>query len=131
MDGMLYTSLFLPLSVHEAIVSRIKILTNMLLDEKRKPQDGRFSIRLENKDIDFRASTLPTQFGEKLALRILDPEKEIVSLVGVGLTGRNLEAVERALKRPYGLILITGPTGSGKTTTLYAMLQKLNTDGRN
>lgn len=131
MDGELYTSLFLPLSVHEAIVSRVKILTNMLLDEKRKPQDGRFSVKFENRDIDFRVSTLPTQFGEKIALRILDPEKEIVSLDGVGLSGRNLEAAEKALARPYGLILITGPTGSGKTTTLYAMLKKLNTDGRN
>lgn len=131
MDGILYTSLFLPISVHEAIVSRVKILTNMLLDEKRKPQDGRFSIKFENRNIDFRASSLPTQFGEKIVLRILDPEKQSVSLETVGLSGRNLEAVERALNKPFGLILITGPTGSGKTTTLYAMLQKLNVEGKN
>lgn len=131
LDGALYTSLFLPLSVHDAIISRIKILTNMLLDEKRKPQDGRFSVKFGNREIDFRVSTLPTHFGEKVAIRILDPEKKITSLEGVGVSGRNLEAVNRALDKPYGLILITGPTGSGKSTTLYSMLQKLNTEDMN
>jgi len=131
MDGVLYTSLLLPLAVHEAIVSRIKILTNMMLDEKRKPQDGRFSVRLNDKEIDFRVSTLPTQFGEKVAIRLLGGEKTIISLEGLGLNGRNLELVENILNRPYGLVLVTGPTGSGKSTTLYAMLQKLNTEGRN
>lgn len=131
LDGVLYTSLFLPLSVHNAIISRIKILTNMMLDEKRKPQDGRFSVKLGNREIDFRVSTLPTHFGEKVAIRILDPEKKISSLEGVGVTGRNLEVVNRALEKPYGLILITGPTGSGKSTTLYSMLQKLNTEDMN
>lgn len=131
MDGALYTSLFLPLSVHDAVISRIKILTNMLLDEKRKPQDGRFSVKFQNREIDFRVSTLPTHFGEKIAIRILDPEKKIESLEGVGLVRRNLDAVNRALEKPYGLILITGPTGSGKSTTLYSMMQKLNTDDMN
>jgi len=131
LDGALYTSLFLPLSTHDAIISRIKILTNMLLDEKRKPQDGRFSVKLGNREIDFRVSTLPTHFGEKVAIRILDPEKKITSLEGVGVSGRNLEVVNKALDKPYGLILITGPTGSGKSTTLYSMLQKLNTEDMN
>lgn len=131
LDGVLYTSLYLPLSVHDAIISRVKILTNMLLDEKRKPQDGRFSVKFKDREIDFRVSTLPTHFGEKIAIRILDPEKKISSLEGVGLSGRNLMAVNKALEKPYGMILITGPTGSGKSTTLYSMLQKLNTDDMN
>lgn len=130
-DGILYTSLFLPMKVHEAIVSRIKILTNMQLDEKRKPQDGRFSARIENKEIDFRVSTFPTYFGEKVAIRILNPQTGVKGLEELGLGGRNLKAVEEGLKRPYGLILITGPTGSGKSTTLYAMLQILNQERYN
>ena len=130
-DGVLHTSLALPLKVHEAIVSRIKILTNMQLDEKRKPQDGRFSASIENRKIDFRVSTFPTFFGEKVVIRILDVEKGVKTLEEAGFSGRNLEEIKKALDRPYGLILITGPTGSGKTTTLYAMLQILNEEGSN
>ncbi|MEK7599221.1 MAG: GspE/PulE family protein [Patescibacteria group bacterium] len=130
-DGILYTSLWLPLKMHEAVVSRIKILTNMQLDEKRKPQDGRFSAKVGEREIDFRVSTMPTSFGEKVAIRILDPEKNVYDLKSLGLEGRNLEEIENALKRPYGLILLTGPTGSGKTTTLYAMLQTINSERSN
>lgn len=130
-DGILYTSLMLPLSVHEAIVSRIKILTNMKLDEKRKPQDGRFEARIENRSIDFRVSTFPTFFGEKVVIRILDQEKGIKKLEEVGLAGRNLKVIREGLKKPYGLILLTGPTGSGKTTTLYSMLQELDREKNN
>lgn len=130
-DGVLYTSLFLPLSMHESIISRLKIMTNMKLDEKRKPQDGRFSAKVEGRAIDFRISTLPTAFGEKVAIRILDPESTVLDLKKLGLDGRNFEAVNNALKQPYGLILLTGPTGSGKTTTLYAMLQTINNDRYN
>lgn len=130
-DGILYTSLFLPLNVHEAIVSRIKILTNMKLDEKRKPQDGRFEASIDNRIIDFRVSSLPTFFGEKIAIRVLDKEKGIKTLSELGLSGINLEAIRDALKKPYGLILLTGPTGSGKTTTLYAMLQELDKEKSN
>ena len=130
-DGVLYTSLFLPLKVHDAIVSRIKILTNMQLDERRQPQDGRFSARIDNREIDFRVSTFPTAFGEKVAIRILDSEKGVKSLEALGLSGRNLEVVNVGLKRPYGLVLVTGPTGSGKSTTLYAMLQLLNQERYN
>lgn len=125
-DGILYTSLILPMHVHEAVLSRIKILTNMQLDEKRKPQDGRFSARIENRSVDFRVSTFPTYFGEKAAIRILDPQQKIGTLSDLGLGGRNLAMVEEALKKPYGLIFLVGPTGSGKTTTLYSMLQILN-----
>ncbi|MDP3784951.1 MAG: GspE/PulE family protein [bacterium] len=130
-DGVLYNSFFLPMKVHDAIVARIKILTNMQLDEKRKPQDGRFSARIENREIDFRVSSFPTAFGEKVAIRILDPETGVQSLPNLGLEGRNLEVVGEELKRPYGLVLITGPTGSGKSTTLYAMLQMLNQERYN
>lgn len=125
-DGVLGTNLVLPLKVHEPIVSRVKILTNMQLDEKRKPQDGRFSARIEGREIDFRVSTFPTYFGEKVAIRILDPKTGIDSLEKLGLEGKNLELVQNSLKKPYGLVLITGPTGSGKSTTLYAILDSLN-----
>lgn len=125
-DGVLFSSIFLPLSVHPAVVARVKILTNMKLDEKRKPQDGRFSASIEGRRIDFRVSTLPTYFGEKVVIRILDPERKLIDLPSLGLTGDNLELVKRIIKKPYGLILLTGPTGSGKTTTLYSMLSELD-----
>lgn len=130
-DGALSTSLFLPKNVHEAVVARVKILTNMKLDEKRKPQDGRFSARIGGRPIDFRVSTLPTAFGEKIVMRILDPSKGLKNIENVGLTEKNLDTIKRALKKPYGLILITGPTGSGKTTTLAAMLNELDRESSN
>src|SRR3990167_6516523 len=130
-DGALYTSLFLPNAVHDAVVARIKILTNMKLDERRKPQDGRFSARIENRKIDFRGSTLPTYFGEKVVIRILDPEKTLLTLTSLGLNETNLNLLRAAAKRPYGLILVTGPTGSGKTTTLYAMLNEIDKEKNN
>lgn len=130
-DGTLYTSLFLPLQVHDAVVARIKILTNMKLDEKRKPQDGRFSAKVEGRKIDFRVSTFPTYFGEKVVMRILDPESKLVTLSSLGLNDKNLEMVRRAISRPHGLILLTGPTGSGKTTTLYSMLGEIDKEKSN
>lgn len=130
-DGILYTSLILPLAVHDPIVSRIKILTNMRLDEKRKPQDGRFEARIDNREIDFRVSTLPTFFGEKVAIRILDKEKGVKTLEEIGFVGKDLKLVRENIKKPYGLILLTGPTGSGKSTTLYAMLKELDREKSN
>ncbi|MDO8523498.1 MAG: ATPase, T2SS/T4P/T4SS family [bacterium] len=130
-DGVLYNSLILPLKVHEQIVSRIKVLTSMQLDEKRKPQDGRFSAKIDDRDIDFRVSTFPTYYGEKVAIRILDSEAGIANFEKLGVRGTNLSAIQEGLTRSYGLILITGPTGSGKSTTLYAMLQSLNKEGYN
>jgi len=129
--GVLYTSLTPPMTVHEAMVARIKILSNLKLDEKRVPQDGRFSYSYEGRKADFRISTFPTYWGEKIVMRILDPEKRKVSLDTVGMTPAQQEIVKRAIKRPYGLILITGPTGSGKTTTLYAMLNMLDREKNN
>ncbi len=130
-DGILYTSLLLPADVHSAIVSRIKIMSNLKIDEMRVPQDGRFHVRVLSKEIDVRVATFPTAFGEKVALRILDPEVGVRTLPELGLSGKNLEAMERNIKKPYGMIVISGPTGSGKSTTLYAMLKALNDDSRN
>ncbi len=130
-DGILNTSIVLPAKVHDAVVARIKILSNMKLDEKRKPQDGRFSARIDARKIDFRVSTFPTNWGEKVVMRILDPDKSVQKLDKLGFSPRNLEMIQRALARPYGLILISGPTGSGKTTTLYAMMQEINRNEQN
>ncbi len=130
-DGDLNTSLTLPLKVHSAVVARIKILSNMRLDEKRKPQDGRFSTMVGEKKIDFRVSTFPTYYGEKVVMRILDQSKELQGLDTMGFSADNLVAIRRAIQKPYGLILISGPTGSGKSTTLYAMLNEVDKDHKN
>lgn len=130
-DGVLNTSLILPVVVHSAVVARIKILSNMKLDEKRKPQDGRFSAKIDGRKIDFRVSTFPAYYGEKVVMRILDQEKGVQSLDKIGLSETNLNYIREAIKRPYGLILLSGPTGSGKTTTLYSMLKEVNKDELN
>jgi type IV pilus assembly protein PilB len=130
-DGELYTSLSLPSSVLSAVVARIKILSQMKLDEKRKPQDGRFSAHINDRKIDYRVSTFPTYYGEKIVLRILDPEKGVIGLDEIGLTDRNQKTIRDAINEPYGMILISGPTGSGKTTTLYSMLRQLDTKSKN
>lgn len=130
-DGVLHANLILPLPVHPAVVARIKILANLKIDETRIPQDGRFSTKIGGKDIDFRVSTFPTTLGEKVVMRVLDPTEGVKDFKKLGLEKRNLDVVQRAIKRPYGMILATGPTGSGKTTTLYAILTLLNTEGTN
>jgi type IV pilus assembly protein PilB len=130
-DGIMNTSLTLPSKVHSAVIARIKILCNMRLDEKRKPQDGRFTASIEGRKIDFRVSTFPTYFGEKVVMRILDQEKGVKKLDALGLSERNLELVKEAISKPYGLILISGPTGSGKTTTLYSMLNEIDREHQN
>ena len=129
--GTLHSSIFLPLRIHPAIVARIKILSNMKIDETRIPQDGRFSTKIDEKIIDFRVSTFPTTLGEKVAIRLLDPTTGLRTVEELGLSGRNFEMVKKAIKKPYGLILSSGPTGSGKTTTLYAILRILNKEGVN
>jgi type IV pilus assembly protein PilB len=130
-DGILVTSLELPKKVHSAIVARIKILTSMRLDEKRKPQDGRFSASFDERKIDFRVSTFPTYYGEKVVMRILDSDSGARSIEGTGISQYNLEIVRKALKSPYGIILISGPTGSGKSTTLYGMLNEIDRVSKN
>lgn len=130
-DGELNTSLILPIKVLSSVVARIKILCGMRLDEKRKPQDGSFSARVEGRSIDFRVSTFPTVYGEKVVMRILDKEKGVKKLDDLGMSAENLALIKEAIKRPYGLILISGPTGSGKSTTLYAMLNEIDKESNN
>ena len=126
--GVLHSSLFLPLKVHPAIVARIKIMCNLKIDETRIPQDGRFSLIIDNRPIDFRVSTFPTTLGEKVAIRVLDPATAIKNFEDLGFESWNLSVLKEGISRPYGLILSTGPTGSGKSTTLYAILRLLNKD---
>jgi type IV pilus assembly protein PilB len=117
--------------VHEAVVARVKILSQLRLDEKRKPQDGRFSALFASRHIDFRVSTFPTEHGEKVVMRILDQSQATATLETVGLDEGKLRAFRDMLQAPYGIILIAGPTGSGKSTTLYAMLSELDRETYN
>lgn len=130
-DGSLTTSLTLPTKVHPAVVARIKVLSNMKLDEKRKPQDGRFSAHVDGQKVDLRVSTFPTYYGEKVVMRILGLSVKAWSLDSMGFSARDLELVRNAIKKPYGMILISGPTGSGKSTTLYAMLNEVDREHHN
>ncbi len=130
-DGVLHSSLILPKTVHPAIISRVKILSNLKIDEQRLPQDGRFHINLDGKPIDFRVSTFPTVVGEKIVLRILDKSTGAPTLEELGISGRRLSIVQDAIKKPHGMFLMTGPTGSGKSTTLYGILSMLNKPGVN
>jgi type IV pilus assembly protein PilB len=130
-DGVLHASLVLPKDVGRAVISRIKILANLKIDEKRKPQDGRFKIEIGGNKVDFRISTLPVIEGEKVVMRVLDKESGLLDLKSLGLLGRNHDVLSRKIQEPYGIVLITGPTGSGKSTTLYAFLSILNKEERN
>ena len=130
-DGELKEVSSLPLVLHQPIISRVKVLSNLKIDETRVPQDGRFRTVVFGRDIDFRVSTFPTPVGEKTAIRVLDPSVGLKGLEELGLVGKNLELIKSGVKKPFGMILITGPTGSGKTTTLYAIMQIINNDGVN
>ncbi|MEK7579585.1 MAG: ATPase, T2SS/T4P/T4SS family [Patescibacteria group bacterium] len=130
-DGIMHVALVLPKTIHSAIITRIKILSDLKIDETRFPQDGRFGTTVGGKKIDFRVSTLPTRYGEKAVLRILDPSFGLVELPDLGLVGRNLKLIEENIQKPFGSILMTGPTGSGKTTTLYSILRKINEESVN
>ena len=130
-DGTLHTSLVLPLAVYNGVVARIKILAKLRLDEKRKPQDGVFSAKIDGSKIDFRVSTMPAYHGEKIVMRILDSQKGVQKLDSLGMSEDCLALTREALEKPYGLILITGPTGSGKTTTLFSMIQELDHEKHN
>jgi type IV pilus assembly protein PilB len=130
-DGLLQKSLELPKNVQSAVVARVKILSSMRLDEKRKPQDGRFSANFDGRKIDFRVSVLPTNYGEKVVMRILDNVKGISTLEDTGIAPRHLEVIRRIINEPYGIILISGPTGSGKSTTLYSMLSEVDRETQN
>jgi type IV pilus assembly protein PilB len=126
-DGILQEKLTIPRELHDSLVSRIKILGGMKIDERRIPQDGRFNFRGSEEEVDLRISSLPTSWGEKIVMRLLKKSGGVPDLPELGLRGRGLKHLQDAILRPHGIILICGPTGSGKTTTLYSVISKLNT----
>src|SRR5207237_8767329 len=126
MDGILHEMLAPPKRLAPAIRSRLKIMSNLDIAERRLPQDGRIKLRFNNREIDFRVSTLPTIFGEKAVLRILDKESLKLDLTQLGFDEWSLDKFNAAIHQPYGMVLITGPTGSGKTTTLYSGIHTIN-----
>jgi type IV pilus assembly protein PilB len=129
LDGGMYKAMNLPVSIKNAVVSRIKILASLDIAERRVPQDGRIKLRLgRKKSVDFRVSSLPTLFGESIVMRILDQSALSIDLTRLGFESATFDMLKRSISRPYGLLLVTGPTGSGKTTTLYSILNRLNKD---
>ncbi len=134
-DGILYNIMAPPMKYRDAIVSRVKIMSKLDIAEKRLPQDGRIKIRFNEsgipKEIDFRVSVLPTLFGEKIVMRLLDKDKLMLDMTRLGFEPESLEKFERAILRPWGMVLVTGPTGSGKTNTLYSSISKINTPETN
>lgn len=131
LDGNLKEIQSLPIELCPAIVARVKVLADLKIDETRVPQDGRFRTIIFGRDVDYRVATLPTPLGEKVVIRVLDPLSTVKNLSDLGLVGQNAEWIQEALDKPFGMVLVTGPTGSGKTTTLYAFLQQLNTEDVN
>jgi type IV pilus assembly protein PilB len=131
LDGILHEGMLLPRKVQSALISRVKIMAQMDIAEKRAPQDGRVSLIIEGKQWDFRCSTLPSIFGEKVVLRVLDKSAISIGLHRLGILPKTLEQFENVIQRTYGIILVTGPTGSGKSTTLYSVLSKLNSPEKN
>jgi general secretion pathway protein E len=121
----------IPLSLHESVVSRIKILANMNVAEKRVPQDGKIRVKVGGKEMDIRVSSVPTVFGERVVLRLLDRSNQMLTLEDLGLSAEDLQKVRRLAKKPYGIVLATGPTGSGKSTTLYAMILQIKSPEKN
>ncbi|HNQ15311.1 MAG TPA: ATPase, T2SS/T4P/T4SS family, partial [Pyrinomonadaceae bacterium] len=134
-DGILYDVMHPPMKMRDALISRLKIMSKLDISEKRLPQDGRIKIkvRIDNRsrELDFRVSTLPTLFGEKVVLRLLDKDKLMLDMTKLGFEQQSLEMFQRNISKPYGMVLVTGPTGSGKTNTLYSALQSLNTPETN
>src|SRR5262249_12097106 len=130
-DGLLKDVLKIPKGLQESTISRMKIISGMDIAERRKPQDGRSRLRFEDKRIDLRVSTLPTQFGEKVVVRLLDSSNAAMDLAGLGFAEQNLKMMQALLSRPQGILLVTGPTGSGKTSTLYAALNWVKSPTKN
>ena len=134
-DGVLYDVMHPPLKMRDAMISRLKIMAKLDISEKRLPQDGRIKIKVKvdsrSRELDFRVSTLPTLFGEKVVLRLLDKENLMLDMTKLGFEPESLVKFQRNISRPYGMVLVTGPTGSGKTNTLYSALQSLNTSETN
>lgn len=131
LDGVLQRHTLVNPKQKDAVISRLKIMAKLDIAEKRRPQDGRIRIEYKNRGIDLRVSTLPTEFGEKIVLRILDKQTQQLDLEALGFDSGHLSSFRRAINYPYGLVLVTGPTGSGKTTTLYAGLNERNTESVN
>ena len=131
LDGVLHEISTVPPHMYPQVVSRIKVISKLNVAEKRLPQDGRIKVRIGNKKIDMRVSTLPTVFGERVVIRLLDKSNKLLTLEELGLSEEDLKKYERIISKPHGLVLITGPTGSGKSTTLYASLLKLKTPRKN
>jgi len=130
-DGILHDVGSEDRSFQSAIVSRVKVMAGLNIAEKRLPQDGRIGLKIAGKDVDIRVSTIPTQFGERVVMRLLDKTATVLDFATLGITGRTLELVERLIQKPNGIVLVTGPTGSGKTTTLYSCLSRINTSDLN
>ena len=130
-DGVLRTALMLPIALHPAMVARIKVLSNLNLDETRIPQDGRIHIREGGREVDLRVSTLPLLDNEKVVMRILETTAKVITLNDLGFRDWQIATIDRSVHRPHGMVLLTGPTGSGKSTTLYAVLSMLNAEGVN
>jgi general secretion pathway protein E len=130
-DGVLYEVLRPPQKARAAIISRIKIIAGLNIAEKRLPQDGRFRVRIAGRDVDIRVSSLPTAFGERLVLRLLEKSSSVIELSAIGLDEKLQQQIDRLIHQPHGIFLVTGPTGSGKTTTLYAALSRLNDRSKN
>ncbi len=130
-DGILYEKLSPPKIIQDALISRVKIMAGLNIAEKRLPQDGRILVRVAGRDVDIRVSIIPTYYGERAVLRLLDKKKGILSLADIGLGEHGVRTLERMLERTSGIILVTGPTGSGKSTTLYAALNKVNSSEKN
>ncbi len=130
-DGMLYNLLNLPRRIQSSLVSRIKIMAKLNIAEKRLPQDGRIEVKIGDKSVDIRVSVIPTAFGERVVLRLLDKSQALLTLSDLGLDEAKVAQFDRLIKSPYGIVLVTGPTGSGKTTSLYAALSKINSPAIN
>jgi general secretion pathway protein E len=130
-DGLLYDTFSPPKAIQPLLISRIKIMAGLNIAEKRLPQDGRIRLKVAGRDIDIRVSVIPTAFGERVVLRLLDRSAALLGLEELGLSGRNLLVVNKLIRQSHGIVLVTGPTGSGKTTTLYAALSRINTSDKN
>ena len=130
-DGVLKEVESLPKNMHESIVSRIKVMSELNIAERRLPQDGRFRLQINNNDVDFRVSILPSSKGEKVALRVLDKSQGILNIDALGFSGDDLDKLKKCVSRPHGMILVCGPTGSGKTTTLYSLMKYVHTPEKN